>query len=210
MLVASLPLTADRIWTELESDYPYQSIESVENADAIVVLSGMLGGIETDEGIITQWGDADRFMTGINLLKAGKAPLIIFTRAQWPWMNLPPEGEILANQATGMGISSNKILLTGIVTNTADEADEVKALMDLTGIRSIILVTSAFHMPRAKTLFDRAGVESSPYPTDFKSSGGHIDWMSFVPSAGGLNKTSEGIREFVGRLYYWIRFAFET
>ena len=50
LLVASLPLTADRIWTTLESDYPYQPIKSVENADAVVVLSGMLGGIETVEG----------------------------------------------------------------------------------------------------------------------------------------------------------------
>lgn len=204
LLISSLPLTADRIWTELESDYPHQSIESVENADAIVVLSGMLGGIETDDGIISQWGDADRFMTGIDLLKREKAPLIIFTRGQWPWVNLPPEGEILAKRATTMGIDSSRILLTDIVTNTADEADEVKALMSLTGMRSIILVTSAFHMPRAKMLFDRANVKSTPYPTDFRSSGGHIDWMSFVPSAHGFNKTSEGIREFIGRLYYWI------
>ena len=55
----------------------------------------------------------------------------------------------------------------------------------------VILVTSAYHMPRAKMLFDRAGVKSIPYPTDFKSTGGHLDWMSFVPSAGGLSKTSE-------------------
>ena len=72
----------------------------------------------------------------------------------------------------------------------------------------VILVTSAYHMPRAKMLFDRAGVKSIPHPTDFKSSGGHLDWMSFVPSAGGLSKTSGGIRELIGRFYYRIKFYF--
>ena len=209
LLVSALPLTSDRLWEALEAEYPYRPIESVENADAVVVLSGMLGGIETDEGVVTQWGDADRFMTGVDLVKAGKAPLIIFTRGQWPWLNLPPEGEVLARRAISMGIREKQILLTGIVTNTADEAAEVKTLMEFGGMRRIILVTSSYHMPRAVMLFDRAGVTSVPYPTDFRSSGGRIDWMSLVPSAHGLNKTSEAVRELIGRLYYRFTFAFD-
>ena len=70
--------------------------------------------------------------------------------------------------------------------------------MDLAGLDTIILVTSSFHMPRAKLLFDRAGIKS-PYPTDFRSGGGHGDWMSLVPSAGGLKETSDAVREFIGR-----------
>ena len=209
LLVASLPLTSDRIWTALESDYPYRSIESVENADAVVVLSGILGGIETADGVVSQWGSAvDRLFVGIDFLDSGKAPLIIFTRAQWPWLNLPPEGEILAERALTMGVDSGQILLTGTVTTTAEEADEIKTLMEFAGMERVILVTSAYHMPRAKMLFDRAGVKSIPHPTDFKSSGGHLDWMSFVPSAGGLSKTSGGIRELIGRFYYRIKFYF--
>ena len=85
LLIGSLPLTADRIWTVLESDYPYQPIKSVENADAVVVLSGMLGGVETVDGVVSQWGGAiDRFFVGIDLLSAGKAPLIIFSRPSGP------------------------------------------------------------------------------------------------------------------------------
>jgi uncharacterized SAM-binding protein YcdF (DUF218 family) len=76
-------------------------------------------------------------------------------------------------------------------------------------MRRVILVTSSFHMPRAKMLFDHAGVQAIPYPTDFRSSGGYGDWMSFVPSAHGLNKTSEAVREFIGRIYYQVTFAFD-
>jgi uncharacterized SAM-binding protein YcdF (DUF218 family) len=209
LLICALPLTGDRLWESLEADYPYRSTESVESADAVVVLSGILGGIETDEGVVPQWGDAHRFIAGIDLLQAGKAPLIIFTRGQWPWANLPPEGEILAKRAIAMGVQDTQILLTGIVTSTADEANEVKTLMEFGGMRRVILVTSSFHMPRAKMLFDHAGVQAIPYPTDFRSSGGYGDWMSFVPSAHGLNKTSEAVREFIGRIYYQVTFAFD-
>ena len=210
LLVSALPLTADRLWTALEADYPYRPIESVDNADAVVVLSGMLGGIETSNGVVPQWGEAtDRFFAGIDLLNAQKAPIIIFTRGQYPWGSLPPEGEQLAKRAIGMGVPERQILLTGIVTNTADEAAEVRALMEFGGMRRVILVTSSFHMPRAKMLFDRAGIVSIPYPTDFKASGGHSDWMSFVPSANGLNQTSNAVREWIGRLYYRAMFAFK-
>ena len=207
LLISSLPLTANLIWKNLEADHPYQPIESVEPADAVVVLSGIRGGfIRTENRIIPQWGEAtDRFFAGVDLWRAEKAPLIVFTQAKMPWSELPPEGEQLAKRAIAMGIPESRILLTGTVTNTADEAREVRALMDFSGMRRVILITSSFHMPRAETLFRRAGVEVVPYPTDFRSTGVGADWRIFIPSAGGLNKSSEGIREYIGRLYYWIK-----
>ena len=210
LLVCSLPVTGDRLWGVLEADYPYRSIESVETADAVVVLSGMLEWLETGDSLVPQWGEAtDRLFAGVDLLNAQKAPIIIFTRGQWPWVSLPPEGEQLANRAIAMGVPERQILLTGIVTNTADEADEVKSLMDFGGMRRVILVTSSFHMPRAVMLFDREGIETIPYPTDFRANGFSGDWMSLLPSAHGLNKTSEAVRELIGRLYYRAMFAFD-
>ena len=56
LLVCSLPMTADRLWETLEADYPHRSIESTENADAVVVLSGMLEWLETEDSVVPQWG----------------------------------------------------------------------------------------------------------------------------------------------------------
>ena len=210
LLVCSLPVTGNRLWGVLEADYPYRPIESVENADAVVVLSGMLEWLETEDSVVPQWGEAtDRLFAGVDLLNAGKAPLIILTRGQYPWVDLPPEGEVLAKRAISMGVQDKQILLTGAVANTADEAAEVKAMMDLAGLEKVILVTSSSHMPRATMLFDREGIEAVPYPTDFRSSGGQHDWMSLLPSADGLYLTSEAIRELIGRLCYRAMFAFD-
>ena len=42
-LIFSWPPTARLIWSSLESTHPYEHIDNIEQADAVVVLSGMLG-----------------------------------------------------------------------------------------------------------------------------------------------------------------------
>ena len=85
----------------------------------------MLDGFKAEEEWVTQWNDADRFFAGLQVLEAGKAELIIFTRGKIPWMELPPEGERLKALAIQMGVDSDQILLTEIVENTADEAQAI-------------------------------------------------------------------------------------
>ena len=207
LLVCSFPLTARSIWVGLESEYQYQPPTTLPKADAVLVLSGMLGGFETQDGYVTEWGDPDRFFVGLQLVKLGKADRLIFTRGQMPWSNSPPEGEILEQKALEMGISSDRILLTSIVSNTAEESLAVKDLMAEYGLTKIILVTSSFHLPRAKLLFDKAGVDTYPYPTDFKAASRDVTWLHFIPSADAFRETSNGIREYIGRFYYWLKFA---
>lgn len=67
----------------------------------------------------------------------------------------------------------------------------------------IILVTSAFHMRRAKMLFERQGFEVEPFPVDFQVSDRPTTTvLSFLPSAQALAKSEMAMREGVGMLYY--------
>ena len=207
LLVCSFPLTARFIWVGLESEYQYQAPITVPKADAVLVLSGMLGGFETEDGYVTEWVDPDRFFVGVQLVKMGKADRLIFTRGKMPWSESPPEGELLKQKALEMGIFPEQILLTSIVSNTAEESAAVKDLMAERQLNKIILVTSSFHLPRAKLLFDQVGVETYPYPTDFKVASRDITWLHFIPSADALRNTSSGIREYLGRIYYWLKYA---
>ena len=88
--------------------------------------------------------------------------------------------------------------------NTADEAVAVKELISPS--KRIILVTSAFHMYRAKRLFEKQGFIVIPFKVDYKTAReSAITVMDFLPSAGNLGMTETGIREIIGRLYYSIR-----
>ena len=122
-----------------------------------------------------------------------------------PWNKAKKtEGEVLREYAISTDIAAEKIFVTKDVENTADEAVAVKELISPS--KRIILVTSAYHMYRAKKLFEKQGFEVITCKVDYKSSReSAITVIDFLPSAGNLEMTETGIREIIGRLYYSIR-----
>ena len=207
-----------------------REVEAIQNAEAIVVLSGMLQ--DRKDAPWGEWSDAvDRFEGGIDLIKANKAPILIFTGGHVPWLpDARPEGEVLCERAVKLGVPENKIQITGKVGNTEAEAEAVRNLIrnSKIGIRkqltangqqptnsvgsrqlaiggrpSIILVTSAFHMPRAKMLFERQGFEVERFPVDFRvSDRQRTTILSFLPKAEYLEDSETAMREGMGILYY--------
>jgi uncharacterized SAM-binding protein YcdF (DUF218 family) len=162
----------------------------------------MLGINEVGESAYIGWGDPDRFFGGITLFKAGKAQKLVFTGGKMPWEKVKKtEGAVLKEYSISNGIPSEKILVTKDVENTADEAVAVK---ELTGPnKRIILVTSAYHMYRAKLLFEKEGFIVDPYKVDYKTSENlNLTIMDFLPSAINLELVEIAIREIIGRLFY--------
>ena len=206
LLGSALPVTAHFIWQGLEQQHPPKVLDRLGSYDAVVVLSGMLTGFKYKGTVRSDWGDPDRFFAGIEVLKSGKASTLIFTRGLLPWGNLRAEGELLKIKAIEMGVDETQIILSDTVSNTAEEALAVKELIEENGINKILLITSSFHMPRAKLLFDRQGISSDTFPVDFRATGRDFTWLSFLPSASGFSATSNGIREYIGRFYYELKF----
>jgi len=61
-------------------------------------------------------------------------------------------------------------------------------------------------MYRARRLFEKQGLIVIPYRVDFKSlTADSITFMDYLPNGQSLAKTEMGIRELMGRLYYWIK-----
>lgn len=207
LLVSSLEYTARWVWSGLEADYPYREVSTLQQHDAVIVLSGMLRNFSDQGQRYEQWEDADRFFAGLEILRAGKAQKIIFTGGKMPWSQARPEGEVLREAAIAMGVADTQILLAGEAANTADEAAAVARLMREHGIRSAILVTSSFHMPRARLLFERAGISLEPYATDYKYANREFEWLELIPSGDGFKDNSEGLREYIGRWYYRLKFG---
>ena len=207
LLGSALPVTAHLIWQGLEQRHPPKILDRLGSYDAVVVLSGMLSGFKYQGTVRSEWADPDRFFAGIEVLKSGKASTLIFTRGLLPWDNLPAEGEVLKIKAIEMGVDETQIILSDNVSNTAEEALAVKELIEENGINKVLLITSSFHMPRAKLLFDRQGIDSDTFPVDFRATGRDFSWLSFLPSASGFSKTSGGIREYISRVFYELKFA---
>ena len=206
LIVCSLPVVSNKLVAYLESDYQLSKPSNIEPADSIVVLSGMIRTINSKDGLDYEFGEAsDRIFAGINLIKEKKAPKLILTRGKLPWSVGIPEGEYLKKIAIANGISENNILLTENVENTDQEAKAIKKLLSEDKTK-VLLVTSAYHMPRAQKVFKAAGLNVVPFPVDFQKELSKITFMSFMPSANALGGTSFFVREMIGRVYYNLKY----
>jgi len=209
--VCSTPLLSDFLARALENGAERVEATSMPTADAIVVLSE---GRVAAPGVaaMSEWTDGDRFWGGIALYQAGKAPMLVFTGGWSPGQpNAKPEGEVLISYAKTLGVPPKALRTTGLVVNTAEEAQAVTTLLgrqvidghELAQSTKVLLVTSAYHMPRAQRLFERAGLTVIAYPVDFQvQASRNLSVMDFVPRAGAFKATEMAWRETIGRVYY--------
>ena len=205
--LASTPLVSDEVMRAAEGWQIRQPLSTVPTAQAIVVLS--TGRVQPPgDADTSEWTDADRFYGGIELYKANKAPLLVFTGGWVPWQpNAKPEGEVLMRYAADLGILRDRMLTTPKVTNTEEEsravADLLAKRLGVSVVPRVLLVTSAFHMRRAQMLFASAGLEVVPFPVDFKvSAGGSFTALDLLPNGGSLSQSETALREFYGLAFY--------
>lgn len=211
LLVFSTPMTANLLFRAVEQFQTRPQVTDVEAGDAIVVLSGMLNAAPGTSGdSVVEWMDPDRFFAGVELYKAGKAPRLVFTGGTLPWLPAsPPEGAVLKRYASQMGVPADHIHVTTDVQHTEDEAREVRK--DLGQTNKIILVTSAFHMPRARQLFLAYGFEVVPFPVDFRVDPARtFTVLDVLPNAASLLKSEIAMRELFGRAFYTVKLAFRS
>lgn len=192
---------------------PWERLDpnNVPIADAIVVLNNN-GIFEIGNHKITEWQDPDRFLGGISLFKSNKAPKLIFTNAKTRFGG--DSGDIYIKEALKRGIPRSSLLKSKLVQTTAEEAIALRNLSEYyedsdLKFKNIHLVTSAYHMKRAKRLFEKEGFNVYPYPVDFK---GKIektinfkDPYHFLPNSQALKSSTIILREIMGNLFYKIK-----
>ena len=151
-------------------------------------------------GAPEMFGAADRVWQGARLFKAGKAKLVALSGPQVEISTVP----LLED----LGVSRDSMIYFSDARNTEEEAKLVyqKLSQECGGnTPKILLVTSAWHMSRAKLLFGRVGFEVVPAPTDFEMSyvlECDITFSDFIPQVDVLVRNSYAIKEIVANLGY--------
>jgi len=200
--LCSIPAVGNNLSRGMESGAVRIPGAEAPSADAIVVLSGGRV-VAPGPAQVSEWADPDRFFGGVELFQAGKAPLLIFTGGWFPFAPTAPlEGDVSARFAIALGVPADRVLTTGRVVNTLEESREVAKLVNgrTPKVSRILLVTSAFHMPRASRLFEDAGFEVVPFHVDFNiSAAAELSVLDFVPTANALLRTQVAMRETYGR-----------
>ncbi|QEQ56537.1 YdcF family protein [Chlorobium phaeovibrioides] len=197
----SIPVAGDGLMRVLEGPGRRVAVSSIAPAEAIVVLGGMT--LQIPGAPSGEWGDAaDRFEAGVDLFRAGRAPLLVFTGGRLPWReNFEPEGELLRRRAVLLGVPADGVRVTGIAGNTAEEARAAARLLGPN--KRIILVTSAFHMTRSLRLFRSAGFTVVPFRVDYRvQPSTRTTILSFIPDPEALLLSFTALREMMGIAWY--------
>ncbi|WP_024515439.1 YdcF family protein [Bradyrhizobium sp. Tv2a-2] len=172
--------------------------------DGIIVLGGPIDAdisVAHDAPVIRS--AADRIVAGAALARKYPNARVIFTGGSPNLIsNDAREADYAAMVFDSLGIDRSRLIVERRSRNTLENAEFSKALADPRPGERWLLVTSAFHMPRAVGLFRRAGFPVEPYPVDWRT-GDKSDLLSFSNTAtDGLLRTDIAIREWIGLIAY--------
>lgn len=193
--LGSLTSVGNALLSPLESRYPPMRKDLPHPAVEYVVVLG--SGYSPRSSIpVSAALDEDslrRIVEGVVLARRLEARLVVSGGAP---VGRTPAALGYAALARELGIDDSSLVVLDQPLNTAEEAKAVAALLNDT---PFILVTSAYHMPRAMRLMEDAGAHPIPAPAGHqmkKSANNPLLWL--VPSSIGLRNTEMALHEYLG------------
>ena len=113
-----------------------------------------------------------------------------------------PQAEFNRQLAIALGVPDDKITSLAEVYDTRQE---VAVLAPHLKDKTVLLVSSASHLPRAIRLFEQQGISVIPWPTDNKAKGESSGFLAWFPRASGLRTTERAMYESLSTL--WVIFT---
>lgn len=192
-------------WTILPLEERFPRPSSIEGFDGIIVLGGAVDTIVTGaRGDTALTTSGERITITARLAKQLPDADVIHSGGQ---------GFIVASQATeaegaarlfeDFDIPADRIILEDASRNTWENAVLTKDLVNPTSGQTWLLVTSAYHMPRAMGVFEAAGWTGlTAYPVDYRTRGEADKMLGFSGASKGLRRFDLAFREWVGLIVY--------
>jgi uncharacterized SAM-binding protein YcdF (DUF218 family) len=212
-------LLASNVWVanSLVKSLEWQHIPKLPlpKADAIVVLGGATKSMFPPRPSVDLSEAGDRVFYGAQLYREGKAPFVIASGGRIEWRgDGRSESADIAEILKVLGVPDAAILQDPTSLNTYENAVNVKKILKEQGIRRVLLVTSAMHMPRSLQIFQRQGIDAIAAPTDFLVSVREIQEQSnspqaivlgILPDTAKLEMTTRALKEYIGTFIYRLR-----
>jgi uncharacterized SAM-binding protein YcdF (DUF218 family) len=209
LVTLSSPLVATPLIGLLESWHRPPQLTPTDRFDAIVVLAG---GIEEKGSLrpTTEPSSYSRNRTtcGVNLYQQGYAPTLVLTGGDGQIFGTGPQEAVeMKRWAVRLGVPESATKIDTEARNTYENATGTKRLL---GPASILLVSSASHLPRAVPVFTKQGFRVTPAPCDYASQNlprenwDNIDPFDVLPNDISLQYTREAVSEVAGIVIYWL------
>lgn len=199
-LLLSTPAVSGLLLSPLESIG--RSLPGAASKPLVLVLAG---GINVDPAARAPYMETEtlaRFLEGLLLAREHGWPLL-YSGGYPEKANEEDIRKMVLAVANRLGCRAS-VSVEGASRTTWENLSFSAPRIREAGVTDVILVTSAYHMPRSLYCASRLlpGVRIHPWPALRKSEPAAASALDWVPSPGGLYNTSVAIREYVGLAAY--------
>lgn len=184
---------ADLLMGSLERTY---AVPDRPEGDVIVMLGGgAIGGVQDVDGQgMLAPSPSSRLLTAVRL--HDKLGLPILLSGGQVFKDTGSESEIGRRVLVSLGVPADQIYVEAESLTTGQNARNTAEILRREGFTHPILVTSAFHLPRAVLNFEKQGIEVTPYPADFwVNAHPNLNPLKFVPSVSPFQTNVTFLRE---------------
>jgi uncharacterized SAM-binding protein YcdF (DUF218 family) len=214
LLLFSNQWVSHRLAQSLE--WRYLPPESWPQQAVVVVLGGSTRPHQYPR-MQTEISEAgDRLLFGARLYQDGVATSLVVTGGSIEWLGSSiSEAAGMRELLLLMGVPDEAIVLEDRAQNTYDNAVFTREILAPQGVDSIVLVTSAMHMPRSVGLFEKQGFVVLPAPVDYMVTHGDPGsvrrpdlgerLLHLLPSVEYLELSTRALREYIGLMVYGMR-----
>jgi len=169
---------------------PLTRASAPKPVDAIVVFAGGVGESGKAGG-----GYQERVKQAVDLYREGLAPQLVFSSG---YTFVFQEAEVMKELAVGHGVPASAIILETDAANTLENVQFVRRILEARGLRSILLVSSPYHMRRALATWRKQAPEIEVVPSPVAQS------QFYAHARGASLEQIRGIaHEYAGIVYYW-------
>lgn len=201
--LAMPPLSYELIHS-LEQDPALQPEKLPKDVGAIVILGAGIDRFAPEYAGASLEGKAlERLSYGVYLARQSQLPILLTggnsTNPE------TQEASVMKKILEGLFQVSAK-WIEGQSANTHENAVNSFKILGPENITKIVLVTHAWHMPRAKRAFEKAGFTVVAASTGFAHHSRFFVWSHFIPTIEAYEKSYLALREYLGQMFYRITY----
>ena len=205
LVIGGISPLGDLIIAPLENRFPRAALTG-SDITGIIVLGGSEDSRAGPSRELAGLNEAaERFTEAVALARRLPDARVVFTGGSAAvFADEPPEAETAARLFEALGIARERITLESASRDTYENAAFTAKLIKPAAGQRWLLITSAWHMPRAIGCFRQAGVPVEAWPVDFRTSPRFQPLRLHTALTEGWRRIDFITREYVGLVAYYV------
>jgi uncharacterized SAM-binding protein YcdF (DUF218 family) len=201
LLISLLPV-GQGLLIPLEDRFPPPAEPPVDVAGIVVLGGGIDLGVSERRGMATFGDTGERFISLVELARRYPEARVVFSGGQgWLADADLTEAKVMRGFVRAHGLDEGRVIFEDQSRNTYENALFAERLAAPEPGERWLLVTSAFHMPRAVGAFRQVGWPVIPYPVDYRT-GGELRLL-VAPDAGQRwRELDQAVQSWIGLIAY--------